>query len=137
MTEDDWTPAKGYMKAGCHLAVRTGINITLSVIACLGFAMACDSMGLEAINFMLPVAAGAAVGAAEGCIQGMRVSSAAGLSGRPLLMPALALFGGAQYVAFRVALVYRPGWNETFFFIIGMTFALGMAMTLKYFLTDN
>lgn len=137
MTDQDWTPARGYTIAACHLLIRSGIIVGLSVLAGVGFIKACDAMGIRVVHWALPFLTGAVSGAIEGYVLALNVADKCGLSGRTLLMPALVLFGVAQYLAYQATTVMYSGWGEPLSYLFAPAFAFGGLMAVKNFILDS
>ena len=137
MTDGEWTPARGYTMAACHLVVRSGIITGLSVLAGVGFVKACTAMGLHRISWPVPSAAGVAVGVVEGYVLARHVADKCGLSGRSLIMPALVLLGGAQFLAYHVTMAIHPRWDDVTLLLFLMAFMFAMLIAVKNFVLDG
>ena len=137
MSDDDWTPARGYRLAAYHLVVRSGIIAGASLLAGAGFVKACEAMGFQFVHWSLPATAGAALGIIEGYVFSWHVTDKCGLSGRSLLVPALVLPGLAQFLAYQATTAIHPLWEDVLIYLFLPAFGLSILLAFKNFLMES
>ena len=137
MDEKEWTPARGCTIAAGYLVARSAIIAGVSILAGLGFVKACTAMGMVTVHWALPAIFGLLLGAIEAYVLAWKVSESCGLTGRPLILPALVLLAAAQYLAHQVIGAVYPTWDDVMLCLLIPAYGLAMILAGRILIMDS
>ncbi len=129
MTQAEWTPTRGWIKAGIHLPIRSAIGFGVVIALAWMLNAMLDSVGAEDIGSIWPFGLGAIGGAAAGLAVSLKLDESTGLAGRTLFLPAVVILLAALVIAWNVLFAMLPWEPELLMWMMGPAIAGGLVVT--------
>jgi hypothetical protein len=129
MTQSEWTPTRGWIKAAIQLPIRTaaGVGVVMGLAWLLNAML--DSVGADGISTIWPFGLGAIGGVLAGGAVSLKLDESTGLAGRTVFLPALALLLAGLVLAWYLLAGMLPWDPELLMWMMGPAIAGALVVT--------